>query len=390
MTSSAVSSHPLPASAGVQPSRRGPGFALRLAAALTSALLGGFGLWFLLFPSSNPLVDPAQALVRVVLGTRACTFVLVGLAVLGLTAASLALSPGPAAPTPARRRALLGVALVELLGLGIALQSVTTIALAGYLVAMALPVALVWLTVQVVRRYRLLRWPVLLVAAAVVIVGYVNGPLRAQHLATLGRELAGGFGRQVPTLLFVVALALGTAAWSAVAVRLLQTGGESDRLGGWVDRHRRALTLLAAAGPLPYGLIRFSWLTPWPMLVPQESVLPPEIRLWGLLLGGGAALGCVLTVGLIRPWGVTFPRWMPRLAGRPVPPAAAIVPGSVVAGLVTASAVPMLRLTLAPAAGTVFSSVPVLDRVLGVLVFPFWFWGPALALAVWAYARSRR
>ena len=40
--------------------------------------------------------------------------------------------------------------------------------------------------------------------------------------------------------------------------------------------------------------------------------------------------------------------------------------------------------------GTLFTDVRLLDRLLAVLVFPFWIWGPALALAVWGYALARR
>ncbi|MGA5817594.1 hypothetical protein ACPC54_07005 [Kitasatospora sp. NPDC094028] len=32
-----------------------------------------------------------------------------------------------------------------------------------------------------------------------------------------------------------------------------------------------------------------------------------------------AALGVFLLLGLVRPWGLVFPRWVPLLAGRPVP-----------------------------------------------------------------------
>jgi hypothetical protein len=94
-----------------------------------------------------------------------------------------------------------------------------------------------------------------------------------------------------------------------------------------VVRHRRRLTIVAALGPVPYALARATWLTPWPQFGGPVEDMPPEVRLWGLLLGGAAALGAVLTIGLIRPWGEVFPRWMPGLAGRPVPIRAAAVSG---------------------------------------------------------------
>jgi hypothetical protein len=150
-----------------------------------------------------------------------------------------------------------------------------------------------------------------------------------------------------------------------------------------VVRHRRGLTVVAALGPVPYALARATWLTPWPQFGGPVETLTPEIRLWGLLLGGAAALGAVLTVGLIRPWGEVFPGWMPGLAGRSVPIRAAAIPGGIVAALVTLAAVPMLAAMLS-------GDLAVGDKVLSVLLFPFSIWGPALALAVWGYVAHRK
>ena len=185
------------------------------AAALTSVLLGAFGLWLIVNPDRNPLVDPSQALLRVLIGTRGCTLLLLALAVVGAVTGALGLRSGRSARS-VRRPALLGVAVAQLLGLGIALQSVSTIALAGYLMALALPVALVCFLVQVVRRYRRLRWPVLLVALALLVAGYVSGALRGEHLEALARALAGGFARQATALLLVAAVAVSAAAWALV------------------------------------------------------------------------------------------------------------------------------------------------------------------------------
>ena len=42
-----------------------------------------------------------------------------------------------------------------------------------------------------------------------------------------------------------------------------------------------------------------------------------------------------LTVGLVAPWGEVWPRWIPRLGGRPVPVAAAVVPAAAGAAALT-------------------------------------------------------
>lgn len=166
-------------------------------------------------------------------------------------------------------------------------------------------------------------------------------------------------------------------------------GTAASRLGHWALRHRQGLTLLAAAGPLPYALVRASWLTPSPLLVPSGEALDPETRLWSLLLGGGALLGSVLTIGLLRPWSVTFPRWMPWLAGQPVPVRAATMPGGVVAGVLCAATAPMLQAFVFPTPETLSGQLSLLERLGSIVLFPFWCWGPALALAAWGYALSR-
>jgi hypothetical protein len=64
-----------------------------------------------------------------------------------------------------------------------------------------------------------------------------------------------------------------------------------------------------------------------------------------------------------------------------VPVWAAAGPGAVVAAILCISALPMIA---------EFASEGVSEGLLSALIFPFWFWGPMLALAVWAYVLHRR
>ena len=357
------------------------------AAAGSSAAMAIGATWLLGHPDHNPLTKPDSVLVRHALDAPGTTWLSLVLGVVGMLVAAYGLV------RPADRAAgaaLVGVGLVEVVGVGILLQSITSIALAGYLVALALPLGLAWLAVQVIRRYRRLRWVMVVALLGVAVWGAATEVLAPTHLATLAGQIGAGFIRSAPALGLGVVTAVGALTWALLLVRLLAATRSVGVLGDWVLRHRTAVTIVAAAGPVPYALVRASWLTPWPLLNPSGEVLSPEIRLWGLLLGGAAGLGAVLTIGLIRPWGVVFPRWMPRLAGRPVPERAATVPGGVVAGILCLSAVPMLVGILLPAPGTVFGDVSLSARLASTVIFPFWFWGPALALAVWGYARSRR
>jgi hypothetical protein len=145
-------------------------------------------------------------------------------------------------------------------------QGVSTIALAGYLLAAALPLGLAWLTVQVARSYPSLRWLVPDAAVAVIGLGVLSGVLTPRHFRALVAELSQGVVRNRDVLLFALTSAVATAGWVLVAIRLLVTIESGRRAGGWIARHRTTLTLVAAAGPLPYGLIRLTWLTPWPLL----------------------------------------------------------------------------------------------------------------------------
>ncbi|GAB3160372.1 hypothetical protein GCM10027059_08240 [Myceligenerans halotolerans] len=273
-------------------------------------------------------------------------------------------------------RALVAAGALQVAVLGLGMGSIGTLSIVGYLVAFSIPVVVVVLLVQVVRKYPRARWTVGLPALAIVVAGaVVAGPAIPGALAMSGQAVAEMSG----TVGVVLLLLAVTTAWAAVAACALAAGGGARRATAWVLRHRKAITIVAATGALPYALIRLTWLTPWPVLAMDGVDM--NARVWGLLLSGGAWVGFVLTLGLIRPWGEVFPRWVPGLAGKPVPIAAAAVPGGFVAATLIISALPMLVAFAGRGAG---------DFVLSAIAFPCWYWGPALALAVWGYVAHRR
>ncbi|MFD6176876.1 MULTISPECIES: hypothetical protein [unclassified Isoptericola] len=353
--------HTHPPRTEAPPDRRLAAAALTASGA-TAAMLG----WFVARPDLDPLLPDGRMLGAELVPAASLVLVLLASALLGVVVAAAALA-GPTARAAGRLVAPVGV--LEVVVFGLLAQGSGTLPAAGYLVSFAVPLLALWAGVQVFRTRPAWRLPLAL-AAALAVVGVVVG---RDAFATWWGELSSGLGREpwsVPSVLLPLATA---AAWAGlVAVRAWQRGSLRTATA-WVTRHRTLFTVVAALGPLPYALARLTWLTPWPQFAGPAEDLTLPVRIQGLSLSSGAWLGIVLTLGLILPWGERLPRWFGRRAGRPVPPAAAIVPGGIVAVMLCGAAVPMI----------------VMMGWAGALYFPAWFWGPALALAVWGYAGHR-
>jgi hypothetical protein len=120
-----------------------------------------------------------------------------------------------------------------------------------------------------------------------------------------------------------------------------------------------------------------TWLTPWPLGVPDGQSLGGGVRVFGLLLGLAALGGALLTLRLVARWGEVFPAWLPGLRGRPVPVLAAVLPAGVVSVVLCAASVSLVLLSAQ--AGMAWL----------VLLIPAPVWGPALGLATLAYHRRR-
>ncbi|WP_079085921.1 hypothetical protein [Streptomyces silvensis] len=126
-----------------------------------------------------------------------------------------------------------------------------------------------------------------------------------------------------------------------------------------------------------------AWLPGWAYLV-SLSVLSELLAL--------------TAVGLVTRWGEVFPRWVPILAGRRVPPGAVTVAGASGAVLLT------LLWTAAfvtQAAGRTLTGEPLpadfpsrqgpwQAALLNVSYAPLLLWGPLLGAVTWAYWHRRR
>jgi hypothetical protein len=182
--------------------------------------------------------------------------------------------------------------------------------------------------------------------------------------------------------LFVFGSLAAGASWAAVLIRLLRPAGGNRPT--WAEpaaaaRWGRTLTWAAALCPLPYALTRLTWLTPWPIGETAETLAAhPGLRIFGLALALAGVSGTWLTLGLIRARGETFPTWVPLVGGRPVPALAAVVPGVLVAAMLTIAGHSLLQ-----------QAVTTGDYLL-VLLMPFPLWGPLLAAATFGYWLRRR
>lgn len=327
-----------------------------------------------LMTNTSGQFNAALSLLNGLVGPTATAGALLGAGLVAVATAAILLARGPAA-LPAAVVIMIGIAVPVLIGIGILNE--TAIMMAGYLMALAVVAGSVLLVVQLVRKFRIGRWLALAAVAGIVAI-FATGLVPAESLLVLAGRIA-GLRERLGTVAIIFALAATTLLWLLVAARTAQRNRLLDRPAAWVLRHRQVITILAALGPLPYCLIRLTWLTPWPH--GGAEGLPPDIRIWGVLLSSGGWAGLILTLGLISRWGEIFPRWVPFFAGRPVPVWAAAGPGSFVAAILMVSAVPMIRS---------FGAAGLVDGLTSAVIFPFWFWGPMLSLAVWGYVLHRR
>ncbi|PCG81883.1 hypothetical protein CIB93_32945 [Streptomyces sp. WZ.A104] len=97
----------------------------------------------------------------------------------------------------------------------------------------------------------------------------------------------------------------------------------------------------------------------------------------------------LLSFGLVRRWGEVVPHWVPRMGGRRVPPAAAIVPAALGGLLITALGVHWLyeAATVGREAWPYDEGWDVLAMTMSGLMN---LWGPLLLALTYAYYRRRR
>jgi hypothetical protein len=139
--------------------------------------------------------------------------------------------------------------------------------------------------------------------------------------------------------------------------------------------------------PLIYVATRWAWALDIPLGMPVDDLRAyvGNQRLGGVLLASVAALGALLTTGLVRPWGEIVPPRVPVLGRRRIPPGLAIVPASLMAIVITSAGVAFVRNVLV---GEMPFGIGDWGVVGPTLLWPVW--GAGLGVATLAYYYRRR
>ncbi|MHB1134897.1 MAG: hypothetical protein ACYC4L_21205 [Chloroflexota bacterium] len=186
----------------------------------------------------------------------------------------------------------------------------------------------------------------------------------------------------------------GGVAWAATAFAY-QRRTRPGPAPGWTLPEEAACwgrwaTGIAVIVPLVYAATRLAWALGIPLGLNEEFFRQGQAEgtfAAGASLAAVAIVGSALTLGLVQRWGEVFPHWLPGVGGRPVPPALAVVPASIVAVLVTNAGLTFWRRVLL---GTTSFSLTGGDwaALAPELLWPLW--GVALGAATLAYYLRRR
>lgn len=182
----------------------------------------------------------------------------------------------------------------------------------------------------------------------------------------------------------------GGIVWGAATLTYGRAtrGTAATRSAPGAPRWGRWVTYAAVALPLPYAATRLAWAAGIPLGISEEFL--SELAAGGatvaeVSLSGIALLGALLTLGLVRRWGEIFPRWIPFLAGKRVPPALAVVPATLVSVVLTIGGFGVWRAWL-------IMGLPLAEGGwgTGLPALAFLPWGITLGLATYAYNERRR
>jgi len=159
-----------------------------------------------------------------------------------------------------------------------------------------------------------------------------------------------------------------------------------------VPRWARNAACLAALTTLPSSLWRLPMAWGWTMGFAPSIRKELHIPGWGsayiVSLTVLSEIFAFLTLGLVQSWGEVWPRWVPRLRGRPIPVPAAVIPALVGAAMVMIYSAGLLH-------NMFINPDPASPHGLAVVILdlcyaPIILWGPLLVAVTVHYHRRRR
>lgn len=198
-----------------------------------------------------------------------------------------------------------------------------------------------------------------------------------------------------PVINMVICL-LGGLLWAGAALSFQRRtagacercGREPGRLAAWTSPARAArwgrwAVGVAVAVPLFYAAVRWAWALKIPLLMSEAGI--DDLHASGLVWGGAglatfAAVGGVLTLGLVQRWGEVWPRWVIGLAGRRVPLAFPVTFAGAVTVVLSSAGMTAVRIT--------DWTDPMAWLVSPMAYWPLW--AVALGVATVAYYLRRR
>lgn len=239
----------------------------------------------------------------------------------------------------------------------------------------------------------------LLVAVGLVVALVVSDVRALSFLGYLPQTLLAlaGLGPAAGHLNWGIVLDSGTALAHAVGglatvvagIGLLERAAPDGRVdwSRWA-RWGRPAVAVAIVIPLLYAVTRIAWAVGLPLGIRPEMLDELGSGRWaGLGLALFAVVGALLTWGLVARWGEVFWSWVPRVGGRPVPVAMALVPGLLVAAAVTSAGLSFWRMVLAGDLWAVPGATSDWAAWAPEMLWPVW--GVALAVACLAYLGRR-
>jgi len=223
--------------------------------------------------------------------------------------------------------------------------------------------------------------------SAIVVVAVCD----ARIMAFVGYALSLRLQWPTPDIAHQGLMVLGALLWVGVAYAWSPNRGRRRSGPGAGDAGRvtvaaRIAVMLAVVVPLLYATTRVLWLAGVPAGISEEMLREgQDSGLWWI--GGGlalvAALGAVLTLGLVQRWGEVLPRWVPGLGGRRVPVMLAVVPATAASAVILTGGLMFVRLVLVDQMAIDENWATIGPE----LLWPVW--GVALLCATVAYHRRR-